>query len=88
MAGTGFSRAAESEAWILEILQHVQPQDSDTAEDEKEDSTIRGTNKRRGGYAASSVTQHGEGSFNVKQARKKAEREVCRIFDGLMDSFK
>lgn len=29
MMGSGFSRAAESEAWILEILQHMQLQDSD-----------------------------------------------------------
>lgn len=29
MMGTSFSRAAESEAWVLEILQHMQLQDSD-----------------------------------------------------------
>lgn len=30
MTGTNFSRAAEGESWILEILQHMQLQDSDT----------------------------------------------------------
>lgn len=58
------------------------------AEDKKEDLKIRGMNNRRGGCAVSSVTQREEGSIRVKQARKKNERKVSRIFIGLMDIFK
>lgn len=46
-------------------------------------------NNRKGGYAVSSGTRHGEdGCFRVKQARKKAETKVSRFFNGLMDIFK
>lgn len=59
------------------------------AEDKKDVSKIRGMSNRKGGCAVSSGNQHGEdGSFRVKQARKKAKRKVSRICNGLMDIFK
>lgn len=71
--GNSFSRAAESKVWSSEILHHIQLQDSDAQLKTKRFKDLGGVNSRKGGYAVSSGTQHGKGSFRVKQARKKAE---------------
>lgn len=71
--GTSFSRAAESKVWSSEILHHMQIQDSDAQLKTKRFEDLGGVNSRKGGCAVSSGTKHGEGSFRVKQARKKAQ---------------
>lgn len=71
--GNSLSRAAESKVWSSETLHHIQLQYTDAQLKTKRFEDLKGVNSKKSGYAVSSGIQHGEGSFRVKQARKKPE---------------